>query len=232
MSFIGPNASVPTGWPDVPRAARYAPRGLTVSRCYITFPAFKQPNTETTILRKFLRQLNGFFQPSVPASKCTFPLFVSLRLIGITRQRAPTAHAPQAAAARALPFGLLRLVGLLPLRRRHAGIVRCLRWLAEFGLEFRNSPLRHIKALPQRSDQRILLGVAQKSKVGWRGHPALRIDATVTLSTNFLPSGAVHRPRLPSGPLPGMSKYPSRAATSSLLAASVSCTITMNKSFI
>jgi hypothetical protein len=87
--------------------------------------------------------------------------------------------ASQAAAERALPFGLLRLVGLLPLRRRHAGIVRCLRWLAEFGFEFLNSPFRHIKTLPQRSDQRILLGVAQKAEIGWRGHPAFRIASTV-----------------------------------------------------
>jgi hypothetical protein len=135
------------------------------------------------------------------------------RLVGITRQRAPTTRAPQAAAARALPFGLLRLVGLLPLRRRHAGIVRCLRWLAEFGFEFLNPPFRHIKALPQRSDQHILLGLAQKSKVGWRGHPVFRIDSTVTLSTNFLPSGAVHCPRLTVRSATGDEQIPSSRPT-------------------
>src|SRR4029077_19139822 len=109
---------------------------------------------------------------------------------------APTSLAAQATAARALTFGLLWLVGLLPLRRRHAGIVRCVRWLAEFGFAVRNSPLRQIKALPQRSDQRILLGVAQKTEVEWRGQAAFRIDSPVILSTNFLPSGGVQYLRM------------------------------------
>ena len=69
-------------------------------------------------------------------------------------------------------------------------------WLAEFGFEFLYSPFRHIKPLPQRSNQRILLGVAQKTEVGWRGHAAFRIDSTATLSTNFLPSGADYCPLL------------------------------------
>jgi hypothetical protein len=76
------------------------------------------------------------------------------------------AFVPALAAAWALPLGLLRLVGLLPLRRRYAGIVRCHRGLAEFGFEFLNPPFRNIKALLQRSDQRILLGLAQRSEVG------------------------------------------------------------------
>jgi hypothetical protein len=88
--------------------------------------------------------------------------------------------------ARALPFGLLRLVGLLPLRRRHAGIVRCLRRLAELGFEFRNPPLCRVKSPPDRADQRIFLCIAQIIELGEPRHPAFRIDSTVTVSTRLL----------------------------------------------
>jgi hypothetical protein len=38
---------------------------------------------------------------------------------------------------------------------------RGLRWVAELGFKFRNPPLGRLKPLKQRSDQRVLLGVAQ-----------------------------------------------------------------------
>ena len=125
------------------------------------------------------------------------------RLIRITGKRPAAPSATETAMARALPFGLLRMVGLLPLRRRHAGIVRCLRRLAELGFEFRNPPLSHVKSLPERSDQRIFLGVAQIIEVGELRHPAFRIDSTVTVSTPLLlpksrplppPDGTFHYP--------------------------------------
>jgi hypothetical protein len=86
--------------------------------------------------------------------------------IGIAGQRTATTFATQAAFARSDAFGFLRLVQLLPLRRRQAGIVRCLRWFAEPGFQIGNSPLSPLKAFPQRPDQGILLGVAQLAEIG------------------------------------------------------------------
>jgi hypothetical protein len=50
---------------------------------------------------------------------------------------------------------------------------RGLRWLAELCLKFRNPSLGCLKPLEQRSDQRVLLGVAQLAEVGRMGHPKL-----------------------------------------------------------
>src|SRR5271155_3915616 len=53
------------------------------------------------------------------------------RRIGIAGQRPATTLPAEATLPRAIPLGLLRLVGLLSLRRRQAGIVRRLRRLGE-----------------------------------------------------------------------------------------------------
>jgi hypothetical protein len=45
--------------------------------------------------------------------------------------------------------------------------------LAELGFEFRDVLFRRLKPLPQRLDQRVLLGGAQLAEVGKLGHPKL-----------------------------------------------------------
>ena len=50
---------------------------------------------------------------------------------------------------------------------------RCLRRVAELGFEFRDVLFGRLKPLPQRLDQRVLLGVAQLAEVGKLGHPKL-----------------------------------------------------------
>jgi hypothetical protein len=97
--------------------------------------------------------------------------FGDCRLIGIAGQPATAALATQAALARAVAPGFLRLVGLLSLRWRQAGIAGGLRRVAELGFKFRNPPLGRLKPLKQRSDQRVLLRVAQLAEVGKLPHP-------------------------------------------------------------
>jgi len=94
-------------------------------------------------------------------------------LIGIAAQRSTAALATQTALARAVSPGFLRLVGLLPLRWRQAGIVRGFRRFTELCLECRDPPFSRLKPFEQRSDQRVLLGVAQLAEVGKLGHPKL-----------------------------------------------------------
>jgi hypothetical protein len=95
------------------------------------------------------------------------------RRIGIAGQRPAATLPAEATPPRAIPPRLLRLVGLLSLRRRHAGIVRRLRWLGELRLQLVDPTLRRVKPLPQRQDQRILLGVAQLVEVRQCGHAKL-----------------------------------------------------------
>ena len=86
---------------------------------------------------------------------------------------AAAARAPQAAFARSDTLGFLRLVRLLTLRRRQAGIVRGFRRFAEPCFKLGNPPLGRFKTLPQRPDQGILLGVTQVVEVGKLEHPRL-----------------------------------------------------------
>src|SRR5271165_6501019 len=81
-----------------------------------------------------------------------------------------TPLATQAALARSDTLGFVRLVRLLPLRRRQTGIVRGFRRLAELCFEIGNQPLGRPEALPQDTDQGVLLGVAQVVEVGKLGH--------------------------------------------------------------
>ena len=69
-------------------------------------------------------------------------------LVGVARQRPAATGATQAATARSDTLDFLRPVRLLPLRRRHAGIVRGLRRLAQLCFEFANPPLGRSQALP------------------------------------------------------------------------------------
>jgi hypothetical protein len=48
------------------------------------------------------------------------------------------------------------------------------------------------KSLPERSDQRLFLCVAQIIEVGELRYPAFRIDATVTVSTRLLLPSPAH----------------------------------------
>jgi hypothetical protein len=99
--------------------------------------------------------------------------FGDRRLIGVAGQRVTATPAAQAALARAVSPGCLRLVGLRSLRRTQTGIVGGSRRFAEAGFKFRNPPLGRLKPLEQRSDQRVLLGVAQLAEVEKMRHPKL-----------------------------------------------------------
>jgi hypothetical protein len=90
----------------------------------------------------------------------------SHRFIRITGQRPTASFATKAALARPDAFGFLRLVRLLTLRWRQAGIVWGLRRLVELGFERRNPRRQALHLRPQAPDQGILLGVAQVAEVG------------------------------------------------------------------
>jgi len=95
------------------------------------------------------------------------------RLIRIACQGPAAALATETALAGSLAFAPVRLVGLLALGRRQAGVVRRLGRAVEPGLQFGKALLRCMHALPQRQDQRVFLGVAQSGEVWERGHPKL-----------------------------------------------------------
>jgi len=92
------------------------------------------------------------------------------RLVGIAGQRAATALATQAAFARSDALGFLRVVRLLTLRRRQAGIVRGLRRFVELSFEPRDPRRPALNLRPQLPDQGVFLGVAQVVEVGKLGH--------------------------------------------------------------
>src|SRR6185312_12422400 len=130
------------------------------------------------------------------------------RLVGMANQRAATAFAAQAAAARSDALGLLRPVELLARRWRQAGIVRGFAGLGEPCLKFGNALLGRSKALPQRPDQGVFLGVAQGVKVGKLRHPAVRLDSAVTASSTFFQAGrCLGRSSRKMTPEWGMSSY-------------------------
>ena len=95
------------------------------------------------------------------------------RLIGIAGQRSPAALATDAASAWSAACRLLRSVGLLRFRRRQARIVRGFQRITQLGFKLGNPTLGLFKPMPQRKDQRILLGVVQSAEVGKLGHPKL-----------------------------------------------------------
>jgi hypothetical protein len=85
-------------------------------------------------------------------------------------QRATAAPATPAALAWSGTLGFLRLVQLLTLRRRQAGIVRSFPGITEPRFKIGNPPLRRLKPLAQRPDQGVFLGVAQVVEIGKLGH--------------------------------------------------------------
>ena len=91
-------------------------------------------------------------------------------LVGFADQWAAAALAAQAALARSDTLRFLRLVRLLPLRWRQAGIVRGLRRIAELCLEFRDPRHQRLDLRPKREDQRVLFSVAQIAEVRRLGH--------------------------------------------------------------
>ena len=98
---------------------------------------------------------------AVPTDGC----FRGHRFVGKEVQWPATPFATQAAFARSGTPGFLRLVRLLTLRRRQAGIVRGFRRFVKLCFEYRN-PCRQVLHLhPQRLDQGVFLGVAQVVKV-------------------------------------------------------------------
>ena len=107
------------------------------------------------------------------------------RLVGMADQRTAAAFSAKAALARSDTLGLLRLVRLLTLRRGKAGIVRGFAGFCGPRFKLGNAPLGRLKALPQRPDQGVFLGVAQVVEVGELGHPMVRIDSAVTASSIF-----------------------------------------------
>jgi hypothetical protein len=109
--------------------------------------------------------------------------FRRYRLVGMADQRTAAAFAAEAASARSDALGLLRLIGLLTLRRRQAGIVRRLAGFGEPRFKFDNAPFGRLKALPQRPDQGVLLGVAQVVEVGRLRHVATETNMAVMVSS-------------------------------------------------
>jgi hypothetical protein len=112
--------------------------------------------------------------------------FRNHRLVRMADQRSATASAAQAALAWSDAFGFLRLIGLLTLRRRQAGIVRRLARFGKPRFKFGNAPFGRFKALPQRPDQGVFLGVAQVVEVGKLRHTPIATNPTVLMSSPCL----------------------------------------------
>ena len=136
--------------------------------------------------RSHARQLDlvvARVQPPVVVGECRVAVPAASRfghhhVVRVRRQRPPAAVAAETALARPHPFGLLRPVRLLPLRRRHTGIARRLRRLAQLGFQ-RHNPLRQRPNLrPERKDQRVLLIMRQPTEIGKLGHPQLESRAS------------------------------------------------------
>ena len=97
-------------------------------------------------------------------------------LIGLRHQAAATALAAQAALARAGRLGRVGAVRLLPLGRRQTGVVRCLRRVQPL-LQGREPRRQRHDLLPQRDDQRVLLRVAQRRKIGQRRDSHSKVES-------------------------------------------------------
>ena len=119
-------------------------------------------------------------------------------LVGFADQWAAAALAAQAALARSDTLRFLRLVRLLPLRWRQAGIVRGLRRVAELCLEFRDPRHQRLNLRPKREDQGVLFSVAQIAEVRRLGHPLFKVNSTVTVSiiSLWMVSSAPNRPQM------------------------------------
>jgi hypothetical protein len=105
------------------------------------------------------------------------------------RERGPVAGHPLCdpgcLCARSGTPGFLRLVRLLTLRWRQAGIVRGFRRFVKLCFEYRN-PCRQVLHLhPQRPDQGVFLGAAQVVKVRKLEPAPVRADSIVTVSPDF-----------------------------------------------
>src|SRR6185312_2140946 len=115
---------------------------------------------------------------------------------------------------------------LLARRWRQAGIVRGFAGLGEPCLKFGNALLGRSKALPQRPDQGVFLGVAQGVKVGKLRHPAARLDSAVTASSTFFQAGrCLGRSSRQMTPEWGMSSYNREAERRKRVADDCACTI-------
>ena len=128
-------------------------------------PSYHRPNWwQINLVVKIVQHLIGIGQRS-SAMHTAQRLGHDCR-IGVAGQRPAATLPTQATLAWAVALRLLRSVGLLSLRWRQARIVRCLRRLGELRLQLGDTTLCRLKPLPQRQDQRILLGVAQLTEVG------------------------------------------------------------------
>ena len=92
------------------------------------------------------------------------------RFVRRAGQRAATALATQAPFAWSGRLGLLRLVWLLTLGRRQAGVVRGLSGLTQRRFKIRDPCRQALHLRPQRPDQGVFFGVAQVVEVGKLGH--------------------------------------------------------------
>jgi len=94
-------------------------------------------------------------------------------LVGFASQRATAALAAQAALARSDTPRLFRLVRLLPLRWRQAGIVGSLRRIAESRFKSLNPRRQGPHLRPKREDQGVLFSVAQVVEVRKLAHASV-----------------------------------------------------------
>ena len=83
------------------------------------------------------------------------------------------ARATQAALTRTAALGLLSAVWLVPLRGRHAGIVRRLRWRTKLRFQLCHARRQQPNLRPQRQDQGILFIMRQTTEGGEWSHPKL-----------------------------------------------------------
>ena len=133
--------------------------------------------------------------------------FCGNRLVGMAAQWTATPFATQAAGAWSDTLGLLRLVRLLTLRWRQAGIVRCLRRFAEPGFEC--AITRAVKmglctcAHSARIKASFSASLRRLSSGSWVTS-RFRIDSVVTVSNVFYASRSVGKLPLK----PGSSRYP------------------------
>ena len=133
-------------------------------------------------------------------------------LIGLRHQAAAAALAAQASFARAGWLRRVRAVRLLPLGRRHTGVVRRLRGIAQPLLQGREPRRQRHDLLPKRDDQRVLLRVAQRRQIGQRRNNHSKVESRSGRPVKPSPQPPFRTRSRHPGPS-GMSSYPIRSRT-------------------
>ncbi len=130
-----------------------------------------------------VRHAKGKLAPLVRASgrPCRYSL------IRIGRQNPSAADAAQAAWTRATARRLVP-VRLLALRRRYAGVARCLGRSTKLRLQLRDPSRQRLNLRPKRQDQSILVIVRQSAQVRKLGHPQLESNPACSRQPHTKPT--------------------------------------------